>query len=286
MATADPKVSVIMATYNCEITIDSALDSILNQTYRNWDLVVCDDASTDGTPALLSAAKERFGSRIVLLSNASNMKLAFSLNRCLEVASGDLIARMDGDDLSEPARLERQVDFLRSRPEVDLVGTAMRRFNDQGDIDVIHPAAQCPDKWTLGLGKSPFFHATIMARREVFRRVGNYTVSWRTERGQDVDLWFKFFHAGFKGENLPDPLYLVREDEGAIRRRTVRARWGGYVTRIQGYHSLGYPIWPYVRTTFDLLKILLPAHVFVLHRAYRAKLWSRHSEPGKSGATG
>lgn len=287
MSPTDSKVSVIMATYNCEATIDAALDSILNQTYPNWELVVCDDGSTDGTPELLSKAKERFGSRLVVLSNASNMKLPFSLNRCLEVASGELIARMDGDDLSEPDRFARQVEFLRANPLVDLVGTAMRRFNDGGVIDVIHPAAPRPDKWTLGRGSSvPFFHATIMARREVFQRVGNYTVSWRTERGQDVDLWFKFFHAGFAGENLPDPLYRVREDEGAIRRRTVRVRWGGYVTRVKGYRSLGYPVGPYLRSTIDLLKILVPARVFVLHRAYRAKRWSRQTAPERARAAG
>lgn len=280
---ATPKVSVIMATYNCEATLDEALDSILAQTYPNWELVVCDDGSTDRTPELLSAAKRRFGSRLVLLRNDSNMKLSVSLNRCLEVASGDLVARMDGDDLSEPERLERQVAFLLANPEVDLVGTAMQRFNDKGLIDVIHPTASRPDKWTLGRGGSPFFHATIMARRGVFKGVGNYTVSWRTERGQDVDLWFKFFHAGFTGENLPDPLYRVREDEGAIRRRTARVRWGGYLTRIKGYRSLGYPVGPYIRSTIDLMKILLPARIFLLHRAYSARRWSRRNTSVQSG---
>lgn len=287
MSPTDPKVSVIMATYNCEATIEAALDSILNQTYPNWELVVCDDGSTDGTPELLAEAKGRFGSRLIVLRNASNMKLPFSLNRCLEVASGELIARMDGDDLSEPERFERQVDFLRAKPAVHLVGTAMRRFNNHGVVDVIHPAAPRPDKWTLGRGSSvPFFHATIMARTEVFQGVGNYTVSWRTERGQDVDLWFKFFNAGYAGENLPDPLYRVREDEGAIRRRTARARWGGYVTRIKGYRSLGYPPGPYLRSTVNLMKIFVPARVFVLHRAYRAWRWNRESATTRPGATG
>lgn len=281
-----PKVSVIMATYNCEATIESALDSILGQTYPNWELVVCDDGSTDRTPELLSVAKQRFGARLILLRNASNMKLPFSLNRCLEVASGELIARMDGDDLSEPDRFERQIEFLSANPRVDLVGTAMQRFNEKGVVDVIHPAAPRPDKWTLGRGSSvPFFHATIMARRGVFEGVGNYTVSWRTERGQDVDLWFKFFHAGFTGVNLPEPLYRVREDGRAISRRTARARWGGYVTRIRGYRSLGYPLGPYVRSTLALLKILIPAPIFVMHRAIKARLWSRrisHEDVGQT----
>lgn len=271
-----PKVSIIMATFNCESTIDSAVDSIRAQTYPNWELVVCDDGSTDRTPEILSKIARSLGSRMTLLANESNMKLAYSLNRCLEAAAGELIARMDGDDLSEPDRLERQVQFLVSRPEVDLVGTAMERFNDAGSIDVIHPAASEPDKWTLARG-NPFFHATVMARRDVFDRVGGYTVSWRTERGQDVDLWFKFFAAGLVGVNLREPLYRAREDVSAMRRRTARARLGTYVTVLKGYRMLGYPALPYLRSTLRLIKLFVPARVVVIHRLIQKWRWDRTS---------
>lgn len=264
-----PKVSVIMATFNCEDTIATAMDSILEQTYENWELVICDDGSTDGTVDVISQVAPRFGSRLSMIQNTSNMKLPFSLNRCLDSATGELVARMDGDDISEPDRLERQVRFLAEHPDIHLVGSAMRRFNDRGVGDVVFPAATRPDRGTLGRGMSvPFFHATIMARREVFDRVGNYTVSWRTERGQDVDLWFKFFREGLVGENLPEPLYRVREDENAIRRRTPRARLGGYVTRLIGYRSLDYPVRPYVRSTASLVKILIPYKAYSLHRSF------------------
>lgn len=264
-----PKVSVLMATYNCSSAVVPAMESILAQTYGNWELVICDDASTDGTVEVIKGLEPVFGERLKVIRNESNRKLAYSLNRCLEVASGDFVARMDGDDLSEPHRFERQVEFLLENPGVDLVGSAMRRFNDRGLADLVLPAELEPDRGSLGRSSSvPFFHATIMARRAVFEKVGNYTVSWRTERGQDVDLWFKFFREGLVGRNLAEPLYRVREDEQSIRRRTPRARLGGYVTRVKGYRSLGYPLKPYLRSTASLLKILVPYKVYSVHRAF------------------
>lgn len=269
-----PLISVIMSAHNASITLPAALASIEQQTFQNWELVVCDDASTDSTQSILTDAVSELGAnRLILLRNEVNRKLAYSLNRCLEVASGDFIARMDADDLSEPTRFEVQLRYLAEHPEVDVVGTAMRRFNAYGPGEVIYPAAAEPDKWTLGRStKSPFFHATILARREVFEKVGNYTVSWRTERGQDLDLWFKFFAAGLVGRNLPDPLYWVREDAAAIRRRTPKARFGSYVTRIKGNWALRYPLGAYVRCTVNALKIFVPYRVFDWHRERSRKL--------------
>lgn len=263
-----PRVSIIMSVRNVSATLQASLDSIVHQTFTDWEFVICDDASDDATPDILARFREEMGNdRVTLLANAENRKLAFSLNRCLDFARGEFIARMDGDDLSEPQRLEEQVRYLEQHPDIDVVGTAMRRFNEQGDGEVIYPASDTPDKWTLGRGSaSPFFHATILARRAAYDTVGNYTVSWRTERGQDLDLWFKFFGAGLQGRNLREPLYRVREDSSAIRRRTARTRIGAYVTRLKGNRLLGYPPSAYVRCTLDVLKIFVPYKVFDWHR--------------------
>jgi glycosyltransferase EpsE len=257
-----------MATFNCEDTIGAAVDSILAQTYPNWELIVCDDGSTDRTLAILERRfAELDAGRAVLLRNETNRKLAYSLNRCLEASSAELVARMDGDDLSEPDRLWKQVEFLEQHPDIDVVGTAMRRFNEQGDGEVMHPMDETPDRWSLAKGVgSPFFHATILMRRNAYEAVGRYTVSWRTERGQDLDLWYKFFAAGLQGRNMREALYRVREDAAAIRRRTPRARIGGFVTRLKGNWALRYPPSAYARATVDALKIFIPYKVFDWHR--------------------
>lgn len=262
-----PKVSVIMGVFNCADTLDQALESIAAQTWTDWELVVCDDGSTDATPEVLNRWHERLAGQMTLLRNGKNSKLSYTLNRCLAAASGELVARMDGDDVSTAERLERQVAFLDAHPDVDLLGTWMRRFNDAGPADVVSVPAQ-PDRWSMREGV-PFCHATIMARRGVFERVGNYTVSPRAVRNEDLDLWFRFFAADLSGANLPEPLYLVREDISAIRRRTVRARLNIFLTTVDGYRMLRYPLHWYLRPVLSLGKALVPASGTAAYRRFQ-----------------
>jgi glycosyltransferase EpsE len=274
---ADPVVSVIMATYNCADTVEAALDSIAEQSYPRWEIVLCDDASTDDTYAILKQFAEAHPGRVILLRNEQNRKLPFSLNRCLEHASGELIARMDGDDISRPSRLERQVAFLEENPDVALVGTSMQRFNVDGFGDVVLPPER-PNRWTLR-STVPFCHATIMARAGVYEELDGYTVSERTARCEDIDLWFRFFHHGFRGQNLPEPLYLVREDLAAIRRRTLKGRVNLYRTTLRGFRLLDYPRTWYLRPTWSLLKAVVPAQAVSQYRRWQG----RHPHPQSPG---
>lgn len=273
---AVPLVSIVMATYNCAATLGEALASIEAQTYPCWELVVCDDASTDSTPAMLAEFADDRPGRVTVLVNEVNSKLSFSLNRCLEVARGDLVARMDGDDISQPRRLEQQVSFLRDHPEIDLVGTAMQRFDANGLNDVLVMPAS-PDRFSMRKGV-PFAHATVMVRAHVYAVLGGYTVSARTVRGQDKDLWFRFFHAGFKGANLLEPLYLVRENLNAIRRRDLRTRINSYRTSLVGFRLLGFPFRWYVAPTLELAKLLVPARAVVVYRARQARRAARRTD--------
>jgi glycosyltransferase EpsE len=267
MISAEPgrQVTVIMGAYNCAATIDDAIASIVAQTYPHWDLVVCDDASTDGTAEKLAHWSERLGDRMQLLTNETNRKLAHSLNRCLEVARGDYVARMDGDDISMPQRFERQIATLGEDPTVQLVGTAMRRFDDVGPAGVV-AVPEFPTRTSMKRGV-PFCHATIMARRDVYDRLGGYADRPATERVEDLDLWFRFFAAGFSGRNIAEPLYLVRENLAAVRRRTLRNRINVFWTTIRGYRRLGYPFTWYAFPVLSLAKALVPTRAVMLYRS-------------------
>ena len=210
-----------------------------------------------------------------MLHNQVNARLAATLNRCLEHATGPLVARMDGDDVSVPDRLERQVRYLEAHPDVDLVGTAMRRFDAAGIADVVSPPP-APDRWSLRTGV-PFCHATIVARRQVFDAVGGYRVVPRTERTEDLDLWFRFFDQGLTGRNLAEPLYLVREDASAIRRRTLRNRINVMLVQLEGYRLLGYPRRWYVQPVLGVAKAVVPARAVGVYRRMQKWLSSRRS---------
>jgi glycosyltransferase EpsE len=145
----------------------------------------------------------------------------------------------------------------------------MRRFDESGEKDVVE-VEERPDRWSLHRSV-PFAHATIMMRRQTYIALNGYTVSPRTARGQDRDLWFRFYERGFVGANIAEPLYLVREDSQAIRRRTMKVRFNSFRTTLIGYRRLGYPLRWYIRPVLALLKGAIPFPVQSLYRRWQAR---------------
>lgn len=264
------KVSVIMGIYNCANTLDKAIDSIVAQTYINWELIMCDDYSNDNTYQVALSYVNQYSNKMILISNSKNSRLAFSLNHCLQYATGKYIARMDGDDISIPERFEKEIGYLRAHPDVNLVGTAMRRFSDSGLAEVVY-GIDNPDRNSLRR-KVPFNHATIMTYKYVYDKLGGYTVAERTKRSQDYDLWFRFYYGGFNGQNMKEPLYMVREDLNAIKRRTMKGRINEYKTTLIGFKMLNYPWHWYIRPTINLLKGFVPSSIILLYRKFQANM--------------
>lgn len=238
------QISVIMSVYNCEDTLRQSIDSILAQTYTNWKFIICNDCSKDSTLAILNQYAAQYPDKFVIIQNETNMRLAASLNHCLKYAEGEYCARMDGDDYVSPDRFEKQIKYLQEHPKLNLVGTLMQTFDENGFGRVV-PYKEFPDKNDLRFGPC-FSHASIMTYTEVYKKIGGYTVSPRTMRSQDYDLWFRFYANGFKGGNLQEPLYYVREDEYAFLRRKPRLYFWAIVTRWIGFRSLHYPIHYYI----------------------------------------
>lgn len=212
-------VSIIMGVYNGEATVSQAIESIIKQTYTDWELIICNDCSTDNTREILEKFS-RLDGRIKVISNERNIGLAASLNRCLKEVEGEYIARMDCDDISVEERLEEQVKFLNQHNEFQLVGTYMQAFDENGKKNIIENKLY-PSKYDLPKG-APFAHATIMIQTDIMKELNGYHVSKHTLRTEDVDLWYRFFSKGFKGANLPKPLYLVRMDQAAYKRRKLK----------------------------------------------------------------
>lgn len=268
------KISIIMGAYNCEDTINDAIDSILNQTYTDWEFIICDDASRDETYSILTEYNARFPDKFIILQNEKNSQLSFSLNRCLEFASGQYIARMDADDLSKDNRLQEQIDFLETHQHIDLVGTAMQRFSKDGLKDIV-TLDKNPDKYAMRNGY-PFNHATILTYKYVYDKLNGYTVTKNTSRAEDMELWFRFFASNFKGANLETPLYLVREDYEAIKRRTPMSRLQVIPLIMNGYKLLGFPkLWTAQTIFITTLKAFVP---FKIQLSYRKSQEKKYKE--------
>ena len=200
------RISILMGIYNCAPTLAEAIDSILEQTYSDWELILCDDGSQDNTYQIAKEYQALYPERIVLLQNEQNQGLNYTLNKCLSHAKGEYVARMDGDDISLPERLEKEIEFLDSNPEYAIVSTPMIFFDEHGDWGRSY-AIQKPEKKDFIKHSPVFCHAPCMIRREAMENVGGYTVDKKMLRFEDVNLWYKLYGAGYRGYNLDAPYY-------------------------------------------------------------------------------
>lgn len=231
------RVSVIMGIYNSERTLKESLDSLVNQTFQDFEIILCDDGSDDNTLEIAKSYQEKLPDRLIILRNSENKGLAFSLNKCLEKANGVYIARMDADDISKYDRFEIQINYLEKYINIDMVGCDALIFNDRGVWGKFSKKAY-PGKKDF-LTNSPYIHPTIIIKKDVLLDLDGYSVEKITRRTEDYDLFMRFFAAGYRGVNLPEPLLLYREDDEAYKRRSYRYRIDEMIIRYRGFKLLG-----------------------------------------------
>jgi glycosyltransferase involved in cell wall biosynthesis len=221
---SDPLISVLIPTYNVEKYIREAVESISNQTYRNLEIIVVDDGSTDNTHSILEELRLK-DSRIRLFKMGVNRGIVETLNFALTQATGTYIARMDGDDVSMPERLQKQYLFLQQHPDVALVGLNIIIVNEQGQLIYKDNYLYDFDKIRLGLKyASPIPHVWLTTR-ELYRQIGNY----RIQTAEDFDFILRAIDAGFEVTNHPEYLYSQRirhgntsTTSGLLQRKAVK----------------------------------------------------------------
>lgn len=228
------KVSIIMGIYNCALTLGDAIDSITSQTHTNWELIMCDDGSIDNTYKIAKQYQILYPDKIILIRNEKNKGLNYTLNHCLKYCTGKYVARMDGDDLSLPQRFEKEIKFLEEHPEYAIVSTPMIYFDENGDWGE-GTAIEVPEIKDF-VFHAPFHcHAPCMIRREAYFDVKGYTVDKRLLRYEDCNLWYKLYAKGYRGYNLQEPLYKMRDDKNAYKRRTFSSRMRAVYVQYTGF---------------------------------------------------
>jgi len=257
-----------MGIYNCAGTLEEAVQSIVRQSYADWELILCDDGSSDGTFDLAERLA-RSEPRIRVVRNPENLGLARTLDRCAGLARGEYLARMDGDDRCSPDRFQKLVAALDAHPEYSVVSSWMTSFDEQGEWGVVRtkrlPAAED------FLEGTPFCHAPCMMRKSSFDAVGGYGSAPWLIRAEDYHLWFKFYARGLRGMNLQEPLYAMRDDRMARGRRTLRSRVNETIVRWKGFGMLGFPLWQRIRAVRPLLVWMLPGWLYDNLRRRRLK---------------
>jgi glycosyltransferase involved in cell wall biosynthesis len=168
-----PAVSVLMPAFNAEKYVAKSIESVLDQTFADFELLVIDDNSTDSTAAII-ASYEQKDARVRGLKNTRKKGISGGLNTGLEMAKAELVARADADDLNRPDRFQRQVDFLAAHPEIFLVGGGYAPFTAEGRRgDILHPCSSVEIAWRF-LSNTYFCHPTVMFRRSLVAEVGDY----------------------------------------------------------------------------------------------------------------
>lgn len=259
-----------MGIYNCASTLQEALDSLYAQTFQDFEIILCDDGSKDDTYTV-ALENQRQHSNIVLLRNEQNLGLNATLNKCLAVAQGEYIARMDGDDISLPTRFEKQVAFLDEHPEYAIVSTPMIHFDESGELFRGKVSEGEAKKEVFNYG-SPFCHAPCMVRCEAFNAVEGYTVHPRLLRIEDYDLWRRLYEKGYIGYNLGEYLYMMRDDKNAFKRRTLRARCNGIYAHWLAYRGLDLSIFLFLRYSLTVLLLgIMPQPLYKFLRGIKKR---------------
>ena len=232
--TGEPRVTVVIATYNRAALVTEAIDSVLRQSYRDLEVVVCDDGSTDDTAARVRALEDR----VRYVSLAHTGRPGSPRNRGIENARGELIAFLDDDDVWQPEKLARQVELM-DRDKLDLVYTDRRILfgSDPPAEHVVTPSPVAPDR-LLDLVLQGHFPSvcTLLVHRSALRKAGCFDETLVT--GEDLDLWLRLSPAARAGR-VPEPLVEVRRRPGSVSDRSGPSAFGNAIGVLERWLEAG-----------------------------------------------
>lgn len=229
-----PKISVIMPVWNGAKYLRAAIDSILHQTFSDFEFIIINDGSTDDSLKIINNYHDP---RIVLL-NQDNQGVTKTLNNGLRIAKGEYIARMDADDISEPDRFAKQAAFLEANLAIALCGSRAKAIDKDGKFlkNFDYPPLTHQDIEKYFIFHNPFIHSSVMFRKAIIETIGNYDET--IPRAQDYEFWSRIIPK-LQTANLPDYLLKYRIlDEGVTKSKNLSMRLIGLKIRLKYLISL------------------------------------------------
>jgi len=203
-------ISVIMPAHNAQEYIGGAIESILTQTFKKFELIIVNDSSTDNTSKIIKSYSQK-DSRIRIVNNHQRLNIAKTLNKGIALAKSDIIARMDADDISFPSRLELQYRIINNNKKVAVVGANVVIMNKGGNQMAIRRYPHFSKELKKCLFRySPFAHPVVMFRKKLFDKVDGYDSKYSPT--EDLDLWFKLGRK-YEFASIKEPLLKYRIDE-------------------------------------------------------------------------
>lgn len=253
-----PEVSVVMATFNeAPEVISIAINSILQQTFSNLELLIIDDSTLPETIRAIDEFSE--DNRVRIIRSTTRFGFVPALNEGLRQARGQFIARMDGDDISEPTRIEKEVAFLKWHPEITVVGTAMLQINEKGDVisSRSYPSSQIQLR-RKAIFRSPIAHPTVMLRRNIVDAGFFYSPDFK--KAEDYELWLRLMKNEYIFGNLEEKLLRYRTISNMTQKRNkqqfayaLKAKWKNF--------DICHPFFSILSLLFGLGLYLAPRNI-------------------------
>jgi glycosyltransferase involved in cell wall biosynthesis len=213
-------ISVLLPVMNGAATITETLDSLVAQSYKDFNLILINDGSSDNTIEIVEQYKKILN--INIISNKVNLGISKSLNSGIKMADCNFIARIDADDIAHPYRFQKQIEYMENNKEIDISGTSMLVFQDVNDNDkkvrkvvniLNHPTEDAAIK-TSFLQFCSIAHPSLICKRETFESYGNYNHEY--DNAEDYELWTRVSMLGAKFSNIPENLTFYRQHSGQI----------------------------------------------------------------------
>jgi glycosyltransferase involved in cell wall biosynthesis len=263
MAGGIPRISVIMGVRNALPFIDDAVDSVLDQTFTDFEFIILDDDSDDGTTTRLEEWRGR-DSRIRLIGLDERRGLGFALNRGVIEARAETVVRMDADDVSLPHRFEVQYERFRDSG-ADIMGTWALDINAAGQVIGERRVPTEHDDIARLIWTCPLIHPTVMFRRSGVLSAGSYSPA--IERRQDFELWFRCLRNGLRFANIPEFLLHYRQTGDYYTKNNVIVAWEQAMIGLRGCRMVRCGPAGYLGVMVPLIRSILPTPIRpLLHR--------------------
>ncbi|MBT2600526.1 MULTISPECIES: glycosyltransferase [Oceanobacillus] len=254
----NPSITVLMSVYNDGEYLEKSIESILNQTYTDFEFLIYDDLSSDCSRNILEKYAKQ-DDRIKLILNSTNKGLSYNLARGVSKAKAPIIARMDADDIAFSNRLEVQMKEFKEDPSLDLLGSYVKDIDDKGNEIEIRKVPLSKERINKLIWACPFIHPTVIFKKKAIEMVGSYNPTLR--KRQDYDLWFRCKAHGLNYKNINKPLLYYRFTDSYYKKNNYKVQFDQAVMGYKGcVISKASPI-AYIGITFTLIKGVLPIKI-------------------------
>ena len=230
-------ISVVMSVYNAEKYLRFSIESILNQTYTDFEFIIINDCSEDDSLKIINEYSKN-DSRIITVNNDTNLGLTRNLNKGLTIARGEYIARMDADDISILDRFEKQMCYFQKNEHIDILGGFCVDIDESGKVIRKRKAPLSHKEIISSIYKvNPIYHPTVIFKKQKIANIGFYNEEYKVV--QDYDLWFRSIANNLIIQNLPDILLKYRINDNYYARKSFNYRLIDFKIRYRGYKSIG-----------------------------------------------